>query len=207
MRKGECKYGECARYVGNTSVPTGVPTTIRQEGRREKKKAPACVGASLRCTRSEAAVRAATACLQRRIKVIMKSYLRFEKEKGEFMTKDLISNDEIKAMEDYLKGYALSIKLLELDRYERQFFGYRDGEDGALGDTSMARARMFEVRHFIMAMENSEEKLLLYYHYIRGETVDKCAELLGISRSSGFRLKRRALMLAAEKRNGSRAVG
>ena len=62
------------------------------------------------------------------------------------------------------------------------------------GELTLVRAKMYEVRHFIMNMENRDEKLLLYYHYIRGESVEKCAELLGISRSSGFRLKKRALI-------------
>lgn len=116
------------------------------------------------------------------------------------MTETLISEAEIKETDNYLKGYALNMKLLRLDRYERTYFGYKDGEDSAFGDTPLARARMFEIRHFIMEMKNSDEKLLLYYHYIRGESVEKCSELLGISRSSGFRLKKRALTLAARMR-------
>lgn len=113
------------------------------------------------------------------------------------MTENLISASEIKEIDNYLKGYALNMKLLRLDRYERTYFGYRDGEDSPFNDAPLARARMFEIRHFIMEMKNSDEKLLLYYHYVRGESVEKCAELLGISRSSAFRLKKKALTLAA----------
>ncbi len=116
------------------------------------------------------------------------------------MTDILISEAEIKELDNYLKGYALNVKLLRLDKYERTYFGYRDGEDSAFNDAPLARAKMFEVRHFIMGMKNSDEKLLLYYHYIRGESVEKCAELLGISRSSAFRLKKRALTMAAMQR-------
>ena len=46
-------------------------------------------------------------------------------------------------------------------------------------------------------LPNSDEKLLLYYHYVKGENVERCAELLGISRSSGFRLKKRAHEMVA----------
>ena len=116
------------------------------------------------------------------------------------MTDILISEAEIKELDNYLKGYALNVKLLRLDKYERTYFGYKDGEDSAFNDAPLARAKMFEVRHFIMEMKNSDEKLLLYYHYIRGESVEKCAELLGISRSSAFRLKKRALAMAAMHR-------
>ena len=116
------------------------------------------------------------------------------------MAKTSVKDTEIQRVENYLKGYMLNQKLLRLDRYERTYFGYRDSEE-TIPDTPLARAKMFEIRHFIMELENSDEKLLLYYHYIRGETVERCAELLGISRSSGFRLKKRALCIALEIMN------
>ena len=114
------------------------------------------------------------------------------------MTKISATNEEIREIDDYLKGYALNEKLIKLDKYERKFLGFSDPDETPVCDAILSRARMFEIRHFIMDMKNSDEKLFLYYHYIRNETVEKCAELLGISRSSGFRLKRRALSKAAE---------
>ena len=91
-------------------------------------------------------------------------------------------------------------KLLRLDRYERTYFGFEDREGDLPDDLPLARARMFAIRHDLMKMENSDEKLLLYYHYIRGESVERCAELLGISRSSAFRIKKRALAYFALSR-------
>lgn len=114
------------------------------------------------------------------------------------MGRNLVCDQRIQTMEDYLKSYGLNQKLLRLDRYERSFFGYETGEDVLPGELTLVRAKMYEVRHFIMSMKNGDEKLILYYHYIRGESVEKCAELLGIARSSGFRLKKRALLRAAE---------
>ena len=100
--------------------------------------------------------------------------------------------------ENYLKGYTLNKKLIYAERYEAEFGGA--GEDlELLGDIPLARAKMFEIRHFIMELENSDEKLMLYYHYVKGEPVERCSELLGISRSSAFRLKSRALSLAQER--------
>ena len=119
------------------------------------------------------------------------------------MVKSKVSEDDIKVADDYLKGYSLNQKLLRLDRYEREFFGYEDSVDGIVGDAALARGRMFEIRHLIMSLDNCDEKLLLYYHYIRGEGVEKCAELLGVSRSSGFRLKKRALALIWNKLNST----
>lgn len=113
------------------------------------------------------------------------------------MEKDSVTEEDIREIDNYLKGYCLNQKLLRLEKYERAYFGYRDSSEEQLAEAPLARARMFEVRHFIMSMKNSDEKLLLYYHYVRGESVERCAELLGISRSSGFRLKKRALASAA----------
>ncbi|MBR2353326.1 MAG: hypothetical protein IKA76_02345 [Clostridia bacterium] len=108
-----------------------------------------------------------------------------------------ISEGDIRKTENYLKAYQTNNRLLRLDRYERKYMGYQEQSDEILGDGALARARMFEIRHFIMGLSNSDEKLLLYYHYVRGESVEKCAELFGISRASAFRLKKKALTMAS----------
>ena len=112
------------------------------------------------------------------------------------ITREADEREAIRRMDEYLKGYAFNRRLLRLARYEKEYFGERDAQDGELGEP-MARARMFAIRHFIMELPNGNEKLFLYYHYIRAESVERCAELLGIARSSGFRLKKRALLRAA----------
>ena len=101
--------------------------------------------------------------------------------------------------ENYLKGYTLNKKLVYAERYEEEFGSGTREDLELLGDIPLARARMFEIRHFIMDMPNSDEKLMLYYYYVKGEPVERCGELLGISRSSAFRLKAKALALAQEK--------
>ncbi len=110
-----------------------------------------------------------------------------------------MNEEEIRITENYLKGYGLNKKLLRLERYEREYFGSDEKDIEAFGEAPLARARMFEIRHFIMSLHNCDEKLFLYYHYVKGENTERCGELLGISRSSAFRLKKRALALAAEK--------
>lgn len=121
-----------------------------------------------------------------------------KKKERNFMVKATALQEDVKEADNYLRGYIINQKLLRLDRYERTYLGYRDSEESVTADIPLAKAKMFEIRHFITDMGNCDEKLFLYYHYIRGETVEKCAELLGISRSSGFRLKKRALFMAAE---------
>lgn len=104
-----------------------------------------------------------------------------------------------KLAEDFLKGYRLNQRLLRMEQYENKYFATKNRDIEFLGEMPLARARMYEIRHFVSEMKNSDEKLLLYYHYIKGESVEKCAELFGMSRSSAFRLKGRALLLAYEK--------
>lgn len=60
-------------------------------------------------------------------------------------------------------------------------------------DAGAVKADLFEIRRSIMSMPPSPERLLLIQHYINGNTFEVCAELLGISRRSVFRLRKRAL--------------
>ena len=110
----------------------------------------------------------------------------------------------LQQMDEYLKGYGFNRKLLQLSRYEKQFFSDGDEERIDVGEEPLARARMFAVRHFIMGLPNGDEKMMLYYHYVRGESVARCAEMLGISRASGFRLRKRALLMAARHYNAEK---
>ncbi len=104
----------------------------------------------------------------------------------------------IEKTDNYLSGYQTNRKLLRLDRYEKEYFHTDENDFEAYGETPLARARMFEIRHFIMSLKNSDEKLMLYYHYIKGESIERCGELLGIGRSTAFRMRRRALIMAGE---------
>ena len=113
------------------------------------------------------------------------------------MKQPLASDSEIRAADQYLKSYRLNSHILRLAERERKI-----SLPDPPWEDSMARVELFRIRHFVMCLDNSDEKLLLYYHYLRGESVESCAELLGISRSSAFRLKRRALSLAASKLGG-----
>ncbi len=62
-------------------------------------------------------------------------------------------------------------------------------------DITTLRAELFFIRRSVLRLPESPEKLLLYRHFICGDTMESCAELLGISRRSVFRLRLRALDL------------
>lgn len=108
------------------------------------------------------------------------------------MKKPLVSDAQIRAADQYLKSYYLHSRILRLSENDR-----KKGRTDTPWEEAIARTELFRVRQFIMSLNDSDEKLFLYNHYVRGESVEACAELLGICRSSGFRLKRRALALCA----------
>ena len=104
--------------------------------------------------------------------------------------------EQRKQVQSYLEEYGANRKLLRLESYENQFFGgapYSEPGIDILSETPFARAKMYGVRHFILSIKNSDEKLFLYYRYVKGEPMERCAELLGMSPRSVYRLQARAL--------------
>ncbi len=99
---------------------------------------------------------------------------------------------------EYLCGYQLCLDMLNVRRYERRrkkpFGETFNGEDILEGNEAFWRARLFEIEHLISSLRNGREKLILYYHYIRGESIERAADLLGISRRTGYRVHKRGLL-------------
>ena len=108
------------------------------------------------------------------------------------------SDKDLEIVENYLKSYKFCRRMLNLKNYEQKYFDTLEWERESPAEFTLARAKMYEIRHFILDLPNGNEKLLLYYHYVRGESIEHCEELLGISRSSAFRMKKRALAIAFE---------
>lgn len=106
----------------------------------------------------------------------------------------------LREVEAYLIDYRAAARMLEMNRYERDYF---NGNERSVPDLSREtevylKARMYDIRAFVLSIGDCDEKLFLYYHYIHGENLMRCAELLGVSRATVYRLKKRALHAAAK---------
>ena len=125
-----------------------------------------------------------------------------------------VSAEELRAAEEYLSSYRHGARMLDCMRYGKQFMGsevlpedpllywsenYSDRPDSVPdADEALIRARMFGVRQFISGLRcDSNTRMLLYWHYIRGVSVTRCAEMMDISRAGAFRLRKRSLEYAA----------
>ena len=116
---------------------------------------------------------------------------------SEFEIRDKLAEE----MLNFLKSYSINKKIIMLNKYEKEYFSAYLGEECVeipICDEAILKAKMFEVKRFVLSLGNCNEKLILYYHYIKEETVGRCAELIGISRRSGFRLKNRAITYAVK---------
>ena len=109
-------------------------------------------------------------------------------------------------MDTILSEYSVFRKLLDMDLYNKQYFGNAEillkkerQEILFSAESSRITAKMFSLRRFVLSLGGCNEKLFLFYHYIHGESVGRVAELMGISRRSAFRLKKRALDFAASR--------
>lgn len=107
----------------------------------------------------------------------------------------------IERVKNFLCGYQLCIDMLNLRKHERKradrFQEVFDGEELLVGNETLWRARMHEVAALIDSMRNSREKIILHYHYIRGESIEHAADLLGVSRRTGYRLHDKGLFMAS----------
>ena len=97
-------------------------------------------------------------------------------------------------------GYQLCMDMLNLRKYERKRVKKFDEECGCEdilhGDESYWKARIYEVASLLGGMKSGREKSVLYYRYVKGETMESVARLLGVSRRTAFRLRDRGLLSA-----------
>jgi DNA-directed RNA polymerase specialized sigma24 family protein len=98
----------------------------------------------------------------------------------------MTQSEEMKSLIAYLESYKLYRAMRELAR-----------EDGdAPPEAREARQKIREIRSFVTSMPDSREKLFLFYHYIGGRSMERCAEMFGVAERSIYRIRRRALDFA-----------
>ncbi len=115
-----------------------------------------------------------------------------------------LNRADVEFAKEYLSSYRFGCKMLSCREFESRYPELCGGDAG--GDASrdrelddvLVRTKMFDVKNFIMGIKSDGNvRLLLYWHYVRGVPVARCAEMLGISRAGAFRLRKRALEAAA----------
>lgn len=126
--------------------------------------------------------------------------------------KDPVIERRVEAAKEFLSAYRVCEEMLGLRRYERKRARIEADEPSAellAGDELYWKTRMYEVQNLLGGMKNGREKILLYYRYVRGESVERVSDLMGFSRRTGYRLFRRGLATVGlllermEKRSGS----
>lgn len=111
--------------------------------------------------------------------------------------KDPVTERRIEAAKEFLAEYRVCEEMLGLRRYERK--RARLAEEDVAPDLSSFdeiywKTRMHEIQHLLGRLKNGRERVLLYYRYVRGESVERISDLIGFSRRTGYRLLRRALL-------------
>ncbi len=118
-----------------------------------------------------------------------------------------VSAAELRAAEEYLSSYRHGVRMLDCMKYGKEFMGsevlpedplLEPFEEDGDADEVLIRARMYGIRSFINELKcDSNARLLLYWHYVRGVSVTRCAEMFDLSRAGAFRVRKRALEAAA----------
>ena len=115
----------------------------------------------------------------------------------------------------FLEDYAVAVRMLRMCREDgrlRHALSRDTHVDAAHygrvgGDENEWLARARAVRGFIESLAHQPCKLFLFYHYVRGLTVEQTAEELDISARSAYRRKKDALAYAAKVLAEQRRVG
>lgn len=89
-----------------------------------------------------------------------------------------------------LKSYSVCKKFLHSQEYAKEFFDPYGTHQ--IVEKELYEARVHIVESLIQLLEPSNEYTILHLHYIKGVPIEKCAECMSISRSTAFRMLKKA---------------
>lgn len=89
-----------------------------------------------------------------------------------------------------LKSYALYDKFISSQEYAKEYFN--PNEQITVSDEVDHKNKMRVIEEFVKLLEPSNEYTLLHLRYIKNIPIEKCAECMFISRSTAFRLLKKA---------------
>ena len=87
-----------------------------------------------------------------------------------------------------LRSYRMLSGVLRSSRSYGRYFSADD-----LKDDAAIEAQMYSLREAVLAVEDARERLILYHYYIKGQNMDVCAKILGVSLRTANRIKTKAL--------------
>lgn len=98
----------------------------------------------------------------------------------------------------FLSDYLLCASLLEYEERSRRMYAAAGfAEEKPLGNASYWRSRCRAVIALVNKLPPSREKTLLTLRYLNGHAVEQCADLLGVSRRTAYRIHTRAITIAS----------
>ncbi len=91
---------------------------------------------------------------------------------------------------ELLKQYRVSRTFLDSQKYAKEYFDYYDRFD--IDKKEVYEARLHAIESLIQLLEPSDEYTLLHLHYIKGISVEKCAECMYVSERTAYRMLEKA---------------
>ena len=107
----------------------------------------------------------------------------------------------------FLSDFLLCAALIEYRERSRRMDSAIGISSNPWGNVDYWRTRCRAVASLISSMPPTREKSLLTLRYLNGHSIEQCADLLGVSRRTAYRIHKRAITIASRillRRRGSR---
>ena len=98
-----------------------------------------------------------------------------------------MSENEVKEL---LKQYSMCKKFIDAQASVNKYFNLDCTQK--IDEKELYEARIQSIESLMELLKPSDEYTLLYLHYVKGIAVEKCAEYMYVSRSTVFRILKKA---------------